>query len=145
MAAAWPVAFAARASRHVASRCPGVEANTRLRRRDVSPTLKTRRKVQLPSSRDFTNQVGGLDLESFGEIQHDGQCRNVLATFDETNVADAQLGAFREHFLGQAALRSKFSDQRTEHLAIPGALVSSRHPCIMTMVGLYCRTTMVVI
>lgn len=62
-------------------------------------------------SRNLAHQVGGVDVESLGEIQHDRECRNVLSTFDESDVADAQFRSFGKYFLCEPAFASKLSNE----------------------------------
>lgn len=51
-------------------------------------------------SRDIAHQLRGVDVEGVGEVEDDGEGGDVFAAFEEADVADAQVGALGEGFLG---------------------------------------------
>jgi hypothetical protein len=99
--------------------------------------------LSLPGN--FSHKVTCVHLKRFGEIEHDAQRRNVLAALEEPDVADVQISQFREPFLREAAVGSQAANDCPKCHRLRSSFFAPGHPCIMTMVGLYCRMTMVVI
>jgi len=60
----------------------------------------------LPLPCDFSNDIGGLNVQSAREVEQDRKRRYVLATFEEADVANVQVGQLSKRFLRQTFLRS---------------------------------------
>ena len=60
----------------------------------------------LPLARNLADEIGGVHVQSACQVEHNRKCRYVLASFEKADVADVQVGQFRELLLRQAAFRA---------------------------------------
>ena len=75
-------------------------------------------------------------------MHNDHERRNVVASFDESEIASVHLGALGELFLSPSLLVSQPAYRGSEDLRFSLPLFSSRHPCILPIGNLYCRLSM---
>jgi hypothetical protein len=73
---------------------------------------------QLPLPCNFTDEIGGMHVQSARQVEHDRQSRHVLAAFEKADVADVQVGQFRELLLRQAAFRTQSANNRAERFRV---------------------------